>query len=557
MTNYRFQKLMTDSQNLTYQQNDPRIAYFYKNQLRRLKKSKLTINEFLSRIFNRVEKKLSKCLDITFKSPFELFRKLYLDEKESIARISRHLGVNKEDLCLWVRLKHKIKIRTQLEQIRLDNERRKSKNKKKTRLINTIKRPPPNKQGRPTKPIPPEYYERYKNGEGFTSLAEELKIAPKTFKKALKSAGIKVRSKKESKPPKVLIPNDYIKRYQNGESSRKLAKELGISIDTFRKRVGVKLRNRSEAAILVWEMRQSPILPEHIERYLKGEAAKFIAKELNMSVKRFRQRLKDMGIILRGSRGIYIVKENYQPMNTIPSDYVDRYLKGEDVETLTKELGINMDTFYNRLTVRRPRTPLTDFPTLINEWFQPLNGRYKPEYFSAGSGFKAYWRCSQCNHIYRATVNSRTNEGGCLPCAVKRVKIDRRWKQWQDWCENLAKTIYKNLNPQFQKAYHFGKPDVSFPATSKFSDTVIDAKTNGKFLGDNIENYANYYKYIQVWCLKNPQETFYINNTKVEFFTIKDLLSRVTNQEGRTELEEELRSLLRDKFQTDLQSFKD
>ena len=58
-------------------------------------------------------------------------------------------------------------------------------------------------------------------------------------------------------PRKVIIPNldDFLKRYQSGESENKLAHEIGINRMTFRKRLlkaGIKPRGGREAELIKW-----------------------------------------------------------------------------------------------------------------------------------------------------------------------------------------------------------------------------------------------------------------------------------------------------------------
>ena len=58
-------------------------------------------------------------------------------------------------------------------------------------------------------------------------------------------------------PTKVIIPNlqDYLRRYQSGESENALAKEIGVNRSTFRKRLldaGIAPRNQSQSETLKW-----------------------------------------------------------------------------------------------------------------------------------------------------------------------------------------------------------------------------------------------------------------------------------------------------------------
>lgn len=59
----------------------------------------------------------------------------------------------------------------------------------------------------------------------------------------------------------------------------------------------------------------------------------------------------------------------------------------------------------------------TKHPDLAKEWDHELNGNFKPEMFTRGSNYKAYWKCHQ-EHSWIATINYRTCSGKGLGCPV-------------------------------------------------------------------------------------------------------------------------------------------
>lgn len=64
----------------------------------------------------------------------------------------------------------------------------------------------------------------------------------------------------------------------------------------------------------------------------------------------------------------------------------------------------------------------TKNPEIANQWHPTLNGDKTPEMFTAGSGFKAYWKCKECGQTWRTAINNRTtNKRGCPYCAQKRA----------------------------------------------------------------------------------------------------------------------------------------
>ena len=62
---------------------------------------------------------------------------------------------------------------------------------------------------------------------------------------------------------------------------------------------------------------------------------------------------------------------------------------------------------------------LTINPSLANEWNYEKNGNLTPDSFTAGSGKKVWWKCSE-GHEWQAAIYNRSNGRGCPKCAKKR-----------------------------------------------------------------------------------------------------------------------------------------
>lgn len=81
-------------------------------------------------------------------------------------------------------------------------------------------------------------------------------------------------------------------------------------------------------------------------------------------------------------------------------------------EYQNKILHINMPAYEESLASLQPE--------LIMEWCHEKNAPRKPEYFTPGSSEKVWWRCSECSHLWQATIHNRTtNCSGCPNCANK------------------------------------------------------------------------------------------------------------------------------------------
>jgi hypothetical protein len=68
------------------------------------------------------------------------------------------------------------------------------------------------------------------------------------------------------------------------------------------------------------------------------------------------------------------------------------------------------------------------FPAVAREWHPTKNGARTPDDVTHGSSFSAWWRCEHNeHHVWRTTVNARTNHGsGCPTCAGRDPKKRRR-----------------------------------------------------------------------------------------------------------------------------------
>ena len=55
-------------------------------------------------------------------------------------------------------------------------------------------------------------------------------------------------------------------------------------------------------------------------------------------------------------------------------------------------------------------------PALAEEWNFEKNGKLKPEYFTANSGKKVWWKCSH-GHEWQATIANRNHGYGCPYCS--------------------------------------------------------------------------------------------------------------------------------------------
>lgn len=76
------------------------------------------------------------------------------------------------------------------------------------------------------------------------------------------------------------------------------------------------------------------------------------------------------------------------------------------------------------------------FPKLVKEWDNEKNGYLKPENFSPGEKYLAWWKCGNCGYSWRARIYTRTKKyknHGCPKCGLK--------KQGETYSKNRAKRM--------------------------------------------------------------------------------------------------------------------
>ena len=77
----------------------------------------------------------------------------------------------------------------------------------------------------------------------------------------------------------------------------------------------------------------------------------------------------------------------------------------------------------------------TEYREIAEEWHPTKNGELKPEYFTPGEDYYAWWKCSKCGHSWQAHIYMRTGKRktGCPKCKLKQ--------QGQTYRQNKAKEL--------------------------------------------------------------------------------------------------------------------
>ncbi|MDB2381781.1 zinc-ribbon domain-containing protein [Candidatus Pelagibacter bacterium] len=156
-------------------------------------------------------------------------------------------------------------------------------------------------------------------------------------------------------------------------------------------------------------------------------------------------RLRDFKLKTKISRNDFIVRTGDIKINDIKT-LLKKLLKliriQPDEKKHIKEYLIRKsylnDKEYKTLIELLPGVPFERslaklFPKIAKQWNYKLNHPLKPEYFTRGSHFQAYWNCPSCSKPYKTKVLKKTQRPNstCRDCAyiiIKAKNKERRTK---------------------------------------------------------------------------------------------------------------------------------
>ena len=74
---------------------------------------------------------------------------------------------------------------------------------------------------------------------------------------------------------------------------------------------------------------------------------------------------------------------------------------------------------------QKQRSLATLHPELLSEWDDEKNGGLSPDQVLANSNVSVWWRCSKCNHSWKANIDRRSRGAGCPRCAGEVVWLGK------------------------------------------------------------------------------------------------------------------------------------
>ena len=87
----------------------------------------------------------------------------------------------------------------------------------------------------------------------------------------------------------------------------------------------------------------------------------------------------------------------------------------------------------------------TLYPEIAKEWHPTKNGTQKPNMYTYGSTYNAWWLCPKCGHEWQAEINKRVlQKTGCKKCYLERIKEN---------CPNNVVIYQYSLDGEFIKEW--------------------------------------------------------------------------------------------------------
>lgn len=85
-------------------------------------------------------------------------------------------------------------------------------------------------------------------------------------------------------------------------------------------------------------------------------------------------------------------------------------------------------------------------PEIVKNWHPSKNDLFKPEMFTKGSRFKAYWKCNSCEYEWYQKINGYT---GCKKCkAAKKLKENNLVDNYPELVKEWDFLKNKDVDPE-------------------------------------------------------------------------------------------------------------
>ena len=159
----------------------------------------------------------------------------------------------------------------------------------------------------------------------------------------------------------------------------------------------------------------------------------------------------------------YLLKRTKQPVKSCGCYRVDinRDIRNKEIQEIISENGSFAD----------------NYPYLLEDWDWDKNNKINinPNYIANHSGIKVFWKCKDCGHEWKNTVNERTNGRGCPVCSGRTIGSAPEYKN-SIWASEHKEYFSKYMTEEQMKMYSIyshNKVNVKCPDCGEYKNIII------------------------------------------------------------------------------------
>jgi hypothetical protein len=168
----------------------------------------------------------------------------------------------------------------------------------------------------------------------------------------------------------------------------------------------------------------------HKKNTLKREERKYlICKEQGIKLFRLRERMPERPSNIADQ--MFSMDKLYEPKNL--EKMLNELLRRINFSsTWIIDCPVDINIGRDRAEILQYKTDLKTkslkhlYPEIAKEWHPTKNGKQLPAHFQPGTDFKAWWECTTCMNVYKASIGKRTGGTGCPVCGIEKSTQAKR-----------------------------------------------------------------------------------------------------------------------------------
>lgn len=153
------------------------------------------------------------------------------------------------------------------------------------------------------------------------------------------------------------------------------------------------------------------------------------------------------------------------------------------------------------------------YPELAKEFHSEKNGLLSVNDINKRSSRKVWWKCSKCNHVWVASVSTRTDGHGCPSCSGRVLVLGKN--DLETWCKEMGKEIVLDEWDYERNSIKPCEITKKSPYTASWKCSVCGASYEAKVYsrtsghgcpvcaGKKVQSGTNDFR---TWCINNGKE---------------------------------------------------